>query len=807
MNKFDEQQINLLKPLLTHGVVLHFPFCANTFSIAYHYNVLVNKTEGPQDLIRFHDWNNPYPPALGFDVPNAGPMPNQTAQGSAAETQELDEVEPKRINLFYALDLKTEHVGFQKPTPLSLIREKAKSSKEKKSLREVRFSSYCRRFVFLNNNLYTRSITAFKTEKTPSLDIDQVGFSDFSTIQTQYPDLERVLAKAIKDGIVNINVYTDIENEARAVLGRYCLAEDIHVNYFDKYCLASLRLLDEDRNESKTVELYFYDAATSFRFLTDPGDFIPVLLNPDKFPPEGINTVAIIHYTTGNEEAVSAIEQALTSYHTNLFNEVVRSGGAESLNGVRLAYNKYARLIRHDSYFYTPQSFANCIALHHEYANANYGKNMPVSETASEVDKPVRNNIHIHYGAGKLGIGLVLPILNTETTRLIVVQKASADWRRKINLAAERITLESNTFWADTFTLNQPGDRSFFLIESLSEMSELVAQATSISYSLNSQDAEKQFLMFIATQVDFREEKVLLFPFENNPFVKDRETSREKILAQNIKLRDVQVKADRICHERQIRFDNTVNVSCENHVEVILNIAEAHTNHLFSTAYNRNTQLIFADSDARFKILAKRKQFLVNELHFIMSVYGYDFLLSRGITHWENQFITIIQSAIASDSKYATPIETFIRLQIVRLLHIDKDHNFLKREYNLQEPNYEMIYEYLMTYANRVKIRFSNSKEDQISRIFNTVDINTVERKYNAIIIEIINFVSEQKNFIESLPMGVAGTSLEYEKLIEDIKTRLRIVFTKSENNFNEFIQQKEKEKNELIDQIEKEKK
>jgi hypothetical protein len=68
------------------------------------------------------------------------------------------------------------------------------------------------------------------------------------------------------------------------------------------------------------------------------------------------------------------------------------------------------------------------------------------------------------------------------------------------------------------------------------------------------------------------------------------------------------------------------------------------------------------------------------------------------------------------------------------------------------------------------------------------------------------NFVSDHKEFIESLPMGVAGTALEYEKLIEDIKTRLRIVFTKSENNFNEFIQQKEKEKNEIIDQIEKEK-
>ena len=69
-----------------------------------------------------------------------------------------------------------------------------------------------------------------------------------------------------------------------------------------------------------------------------------------------------------------------------------------------------------------------------------------------------------------------------------------------------------------------------------------------------------------------------------------------------------------------------------------------------------------------------------------------------------------------------------------------------------------------------------------------------------------INFVSKHKEFIESLPVGVAGTALEYEKLIDDVKARLQAVFAKSEDYFKEFIEQKEKEKNELIDQIEKEK-
>ena len=246
-------------------------------------------------------------------------------------------------------------------------------------------------------------------------------------------------------------------------------------------------------------------------------------------------------------------------------------------------------------------------------------------------------------------------------------------------------------------------------------------------------------------------------------------------------------------------------MSCEDYIEVVINIDEKDTNYLFSNEFNRNTQIIFADNKLKFEILSKRKQFLVNELHFIMSVYGYDFLISRGITHWENQFITILQSAITSTPEYAIPIETFIRLQIVRLLNIDQENNYLQYEYNLEEPNYEMIYEHLLAYANNVKIRFCNSKEDQISRIFNTVDINSVERKYNSIIVEMKKFVYSCKEYIESLPMSVAGTALEYEKLIEDINIKLKNVFAKNENLFNEIIEQKEKEKNEIIEQIEKE--
>ena len=254
------------------------------------------------------------------------------------------------------------------------------------------------------------------------------------------------------------------------------------------------------------------------------------------------------------------------------------------------------------------------------------------------------------------------------------------------------------------------------------------------------------------------------------------------------------MKADRICLERN-DSDNQVKVACENHIEVVLNIDETKTNSLFDASMNKDNQLIFTEDLERYRFLSDRKEYLVNELHFILAVNGYDFLLSKGITHWENQFVTIIQSALTSDSKYKIPIDTFIRLQIIRLLHSSEyPRAVLKDVYNLEEENVEMIYEHLLKYAKGVTERFNASKEDQISRVFNTNDEKAIERKYKTIIEVIEKFVSERKTDIENIPTLSAGTYLEYKELTQDIKNKIENIFYSRIKNFHSQVASKQKE-------------
>ena len=64
-----------------------------------------------------------------------------------------------------------------------------------------------------------------------------------------------------------------------------------------------------------------------------------------------------------------------------------------------------------------------------------------------EINPPRQKNVHVHYGAGKLGIGLVLPLIKpntTVTTQLLVIQKNRDEWNKKIRTDLKEITL-SNT--------------------------------------------------------------------------------------------------------------------------------------------------------------------------------------------------------------------------------------------------------------------------------------------------------------------------------------------------------------------------
>ena len=810
MNQFDIQQIEFLKPLVkdkNNPVILHFSFFANTFPIAYHYNLLLEMEGISQkrirELLKLHDWNDFFPSESNPDI--------YTLQTKIIKDKNKWDL-PKSINIFYTSNINYKTPNIQRSNPFKIISDKIKIFKKDEAIEHFNFSNYCPRFIFLNNNLYTQYFLDYEkgqfknVSSNGSLTLDSIEFCDLELLKDCHLQLSDILNKAKIDGIEYLCIYTDTIYEAKDIMEEYDWDQK-NIFYFDKTNIASLKLQDKYKNESKKMDIYLYGAPTSFHLYKLTEKYIPILLDPDK-QTSGISAKACLHYNIHQHSSeISDIKNALENYHNNFFTTAISKRGVEMLNNARNAYNKYSKLIRHDSYFYTPESFRNCIKLHHKHEK-DIGLLCKTPLTNNNNDAPTQKNIHVHYGAGKLGIGLVLPLIkpNKECeNQLIVIQKNRDEWIKKIRTDLNEIKLSNGT-WSHTFNLKRISSNSFdvqlntdcfYLFDELKHTEEILKLATSISYSLNNQDVEKEFLNFIS-EIELKR-NVLIFPFENKPFgTKDEKgkAALAKLISEKPNLKNyTRLKADRICLERSFDLDNRINVVCEEHIEVVINIDESATKNLFDISKDRKREIIFTKDSKRYQFLSDRKEYLVNELHFILAVYGYDFLLTKGILHWENQFITIIQSALTSEPRYKIPIETFIRLQIIRLLNSDNyDVSVIQNEYRLEEQNVELIYEHLLKYAKAVTLRFNSSKEDQISRVFNTNDANAIERKFHSIIEVIENFITEKRAAIESIPLISAGTFLEYRELIKDIKNRIENIFHSRITNFHVEVSSKKKE-------------
>ncbi|MGD8305601.1 MAG: hypothetical protein PVF17_03020 [Ignavibacteria bacterium] len=809
MNKFDLYQIELLRPLYNNNVTLHYAFFANTFPIAYHYSKLLQLIPGKRidhkKFIKLHDWNYVFPSQsskLEFDLTKV-----KRKAKEIIEEKIIDEgwEHPQNINIFYTSDIRFKNEAIK--NPLEQILNIKKQFNEYEAIETVYFTTYAPRFVFLNNNLFTRGIVK---PKKYNYDINNSEFKDFEIIKSDYNKLTTVLNRAKQNHINKFIVFTDLLNEAKDIFEEYDLMGGKTIFYNKEDLKTFLNFNHKDR--ANTLIIYYYGAPTSFDLFKKSDRYIPILLNKRK-QKSGIKSVACIHYNIKeNKRKIKQIKNALEKYHKNLFKVAATDKGSEYFNNIRIAYNRFAALLRHDTRFRTPESYVNCITLY----NNNYVSKKKTTQPLPIIDVKARKRklLHFHFGAGKLSIGLVLQAIKNSTMEenkvLVVVQKRKDEWAKKIQLNLDTITLKNQDKYKYEFALQGNGSNiqnrdTFILYNKLDEISTIIKDADSISYSLHSAEAEMELLDYIS-RINFNNKRIHLLPFENNPIVfKDlddlEESEKEKLenfSNQKQKFSLVEIKADRICLQRSFEFGNIVEVMNENYAEILINSANEKVKNIFSPDfYGKNKNIIFSDTPERYKFLADRKKLLLNELHFILAIYEYDFLVSKKIIHWEHQYITILQSALANDPNYKIPIDTFIKLQITRiLLSEDYSNDIIAKEYEVHKGDTEMLYENLLKYANNVFQRFSNSSEDLISRVFSTLSGNTktIERKYKEIVKTIEDFFNSNEKRIKTLELLTSSITGEYRYLIEDIKSKINRIFNARIAIYNEEVRKIAKE-------------
>lgn len=375
---------------------------------------------------------------------------------------------------------------------------------------------------------------------------------------------------------------------------------------------------------------------------------------------------------------------------------------------------------------------------------------------------------HIHFGAGNLGIGLVLPAIS-ENVRLAVVQNDSLgnvsssgnitiSNSKEYSQAMSIVTDDSSEEYKSKIFEDwlEKGNKPLFIYsKDWERYSSIIVKADSISCALK--DGQEN-LSTLLSKSDFPY-KPQVYPFENT-------LSDE--LAKNSKIAIVKVVSDRICVDRSKIKNNKLSVKAEEKGLIVINSEDEKTLQVFHNS--RKIDVKFKTGHS-FNYYNERKMYLINGLHFTMATFGYSLLIEARVPvkHWETQYLPLIQRILRLKvSGYSAHIENYIDGHIIRL--ILKYRDIIQKEHNVQN-NEEDLFDILRSYYEEVLIRFE--KPDTLSRILNYDDPLGVVKKYRKFLDEVKIFTKSHKREIDNLPIRTRPFS---EDINESLDLLIRLV-------------------------------
>lgn len=684
----DDKAKKLLKSLFDNEVKIYFPYYANTFPLAYHYSLLFSDIPAAiGNQIIEYDWNNSFP-SQEYDSRDSKIL------------NKVNVVVPSNISVFFS----SKENGFYK----SLLDERNFNNE---AIECVEFSIYKQRLFFIDN-----SNIAIDLLENPKPEIEDSFFKD-----NDFKLISSSIKKYIEDNNIDYCIYSDIPLEAERYFEQFPNFEKNKVVASSPSSLLNL-------NKESIFKIYFYGAPASMFFLDREKHkhrFIPVYINDND---KGQETFAYIHYNSKeHKDSIDSIKEDLEKYFKLLFETAFNDSKGYTLNNVRVAYNRIASIRRHPSYFYTPKAFADCIKYHNIYKISDSTDDIIRDKSNALNNGVISEKISIcHFGLGKIGIGLVMPSIfnsekekeNSEKKNFYVIQKLrpGLEWQAYKNYKNFTFNaLGEEVNYSQLFSEGENPKIKF--VEDYKEIEDIVKECDFITYSFGDKQAQIE-LYNLLNKIEY---KGIVIPFENAIAEKTNDSSFQL----------VEAKIDRICSNRKIKsIENKVEISVdiEDHYEIILfheknEIREKLKNLFVPNLTNYNTNIRICKIKEEYDFFELRKKYFVNGLHFFLALIAYDLLRERKIENWNQQYVTILQSAMNEDSKYKLFIDSYIEMITIYVISTTiKDENIYKLINNyygfpIDDKENSFLQQELFDYAKGVKERFKNSKADAITRV------------------------------------------------------------------------------------------
>jgi hypothetical protein len=319
--KFDNEQEKLLQPLLSDGAIVHFPFFANTFPLAFHYFQLGSNES---DKVRLHKWGEEEIPA---DVILA-----------------LSDSNEKESH---------PHVFYATRKTVKVLEDILKGQSTYRLLEPQFFTEYKpeRFFLHTERHVFLRSLVREHCKNR---------------------QVTRQFADSLRSEFAVIEIFTDIPRQADLVkdlLSQHGFNAK-HIVVIDSWDdVFSREAYTEEALKKKVLRIYFYGAPVSNALKKREEEFtylkVPITETTDKSELYTYICVLVPNkdYEENENDNSNGLMRGLAQYHRNLFHAA--NTRCSDLRNIWWTYNRFALWQQHNSVFDNPKDYADCLLEHH----------------------------------------------------------------------------------------------------------------------------------------------------------------------------------------------------------------------------------------------------------------------------------------------------------------------------------------------------------------------------------------------------------------------------------------------------------
>jgi len=334
-----------------------------------------------------------------------------------------------------------------------------------------------------------------------------------------------------------------------------------------------------------------------------------------------------------------------------------------------------------------------------------------------EHDAIAKTRLHLHFGAGRLGLGLVVPAVSASGVPFAVVQRPKARWQHLFRHGSRpdqlRVSVNSKVLVQNVDVVaaregvpDAMPPQSLVFGSSLSDLGELLARATSFSCSLGGAMASVLLPLLSSLPKRDQSDQPLLFACENDHAAVE---SLQRKLADRVGV--VSCMVDRVCTGCVVSGEGVDVVAEPWRGSIVVLDPKLHGDH-------NSVRLPFCPSvvtvpgcEREAEYLCERKLSLVNGMHTVLAFMTLDALFSPDQPA-SKELVLLKYSDMRRDAQRTC--EAWRTARVARLLDDFGTENIM-RWHGLSSR--EEVWELLLAHADHtLEERFSRV-DDLVSRV------------------------------------------------------------------------------------------